>query len=246
MSRERWLALGGLLGALALYSAGAGRLWEAGLWPDLLFLTLVLFPATLAVVWLALPLARARGLLLAGAGLAALAVLLRLAELDVLFNLAKLLALVALGFWFLSYFETVAWAVLVAVIIPWVDAVSVWRGPTDYVVEEQPQVFDNVSIAFRVPGEEGTANLGPPDILFFALFLAAAARFGLRVAWTWLAMTALLGATLIITATTDVAGLPALPAICIGFLLPNVDLLWRSFRTRARGDEPAGADPPPR
>ena len=104
--------------------------------------------------------------------------------------------LVALGFWFLTYFETVAWAVLVAAIIPWVDAISVWRGPTDYVVEEQPQLFDNVSIAFRLPGEDGTANLGPPDILFFALFLAAADRFGLRPVWTWLTMTALLGATL--------------------------------------------------
>ena len=95
---------------------------------------------------------------------------------------------------------------------PWVDAISVWRGPTDYVVAEQPQVFDDVSIAFRVPGEDGAANLGPPDILFFALFLAAAARFGLRVVWTWLAMTALLGVTLILAATTDVGGLPALPA----------------------------------
>ena len=39
-------------------------------------------------------------------------------------------------------------------------------------------------------------------------------------------MTGLLGATLIVTATTDVSGLPALPAICIGFLLPNADILW--------------------
>ena len=232
MSRNRWAALVGLTVALAAYTAGAGRLWEGGLWPDILFLSLVLFPATLAVIWLALPLAGRRRLLVAGLGLALVSVLLRLAELDVLFNLAKLFALIALGFWFLSYFETVLWAALVAAIIPWVDAVSVWRGPTDYVVEEQPQIFDNVSIAFRVPGEEGTANLGPPDILFFALFLAAAARFRLRVAWTWIAMTALLGATLILTATTDVAGLPALPAVCIGFLLPNADLLWRELRSR--------------
>ena len=35
-------------------------------------------------------------------------------------------------------------------------------------------MFENLSIAFRVPGEDGGANLGPPDILFFALFLAAA------------------------------------------------------------------------
>jgi len=232
LSSRRWAALAGLTAALAAYSAGAGHLWDGGLWPDVLFLTLVLFPATLALIWLLLPLSRQRGLLVAGVGLAVLAVILRLAELDVLFNVAKILALVALGFCFLSYFETVAWAVLVAAIIPWVDIVSVWRGPTDYVVSEQPQIFDNVAIAFRIPGEEFSAKLGPPDILFFALFLAAAGRFGLRVAWTWIGMTALLGATLILTATSDVDGLPALPAICIGFLLPNADLLWRELRPR--------------
>jgi hypothetical protein len=214
----------------SVYSAIAGELWNAGLWPDLLFITLVLFPAALSLVWLALPAREEPWLLVASLVLIGLAVLLRLLGLDVLFNLAKLLGLILLGFWFLSYFETVAWAVLVAAVIPWVDAISVWRGPTDYVVSERPSVFENLSIAFRVPGEGGSANLGPPDILFFALFLGAAARWNLRVAWTWLAMTALLGGTLILTATTDVDGLPALPAICVGFLLPNADLLWREVR----------------
>ena len=230
LSRRRWAALAAVTTAVAAYTAGAGHLWNAGLWPDVLFLSFVLFPATFAVIWLVLPFARWNGLLAAGLGLVALALLARLAHLDVLFNLAKLFALVALGFWFLTYFETVAWAVLVAVIIPWVDAVSVWRGPTDYVVEEQPHIFDSVAIAFRVPGEEAAAQLGPPDVLFFSLFLAAADRFGLRVGWTWVAMTVLLGATLVVTATSDVSGLPALPAICIGFLLPNVDRLWRELR----------------
>jgi len=232
LSRHRRRAFAGLTVALAVYTAGAGRLWNGGLWPDVLFIALVLIPATLALIWLALPLARRRGLLVAGVTLGVLAILLRFAGLDVLFNYAKLFALIAFGFWFLSYFETVAWAVLVAVIIPWVDAVSVWRGPTDYVIEEQPHVFDNISIAFRVPGEDASARLGPPDILFFSLFLAAAARFGLRVIWTWIAMTALLSTTLILTATTNVDGLPALPAICVGFLLPNVDLLWRGLRRK--------------
>ena len=234
MSRDRWAAVAALTAGLGLYTAWADRLWEAGLWPDLLFLTLVLFPATFALVWLLLPLRTHRATLPAGLALVVLAVVLHLAELDVLNNLAKFFALVCLGFWFLSWFENVMWAALIAVVIPWVDAISVWRGPTEYVVEQQPQVFDTVSIAFRVPGEDSTANLGPPDILFFALFLAAADRFGLRLAWTWLGMTALLGATLILTATTDVAGLPALPAICIGFLLPNVDILWRALRRRGR------------
>jgi hypothetical protein len=122
--------------------------------------------------------------------------------------------------------------VLIAVVIPFVDAISVWRGPTDYIVTEQPGVFDDVSIAFRIPGEDASANIGPPDILFFSLFLAATVRFRLRTAATWVAMVALLGLTLVVTATTDVAGLPALPAVCLGFLLPNADLLWRALRRR--------------
>ena len=36
--------------------------------------------------------------------------------------------------------------VLVALVIPWVDAVSVWRGPTKVVVEEKPGLFDRISI----------------------------------------------------------------------------------------------------
>lgn len=229
LSLERAGALVALSVALVLYTAAAGRLWEAGLGWDVAFLALVLVPAFFLVPWLLLPLATHRRTLLAGLALVVVALLLRAAELDVLFNLAKLLALVALGFWFLGYFEAVSWAVLIAVVIPFVDAISVWRGPTEYIVSEQPSVFDDVSVAFRIPGEDASANIGPPDILFFSLFLAATVRFGLRTAWTWVAMVALLGLTLAITATTDVAGLPALPAICLGFLLPNADLLWRAL-----------------
>ena len=112
-------------------------------------------------------------------------------------------------------FEALSWVVLIAVIIPWVDALSVWRGPTSYVVSEKPSLFERISIEFRLPGETGSANIGPPDILFFALFLAAADRFGLRVTWTWLSMVGLLALTLILTTVFDFDGLPALPAIAL-------------------------------
>jgi hypothetical protein len=186
------------------------------------------------VIWLALPLSREPGgrLLLAGVVLALLAVAFRFAELDALCNVTKLAALTALGFCFLTYFETVSWTVLIAALIPWVDIWSVFFGPTGKITEDHFSVFEEVSIAFRVPGQENYANLGPPDILFFALFLAAAARFGLRVGWTWFAMTGLLGLTLVLTATTDVGGLPALPAICFGYLAANADLFWRELRPR--------------
>ena len=239
---RRALALVGLTAALVAYTIGSDQLWDAGLWPDVLFLSFVVIPAIFLVIWLALPVAFERGLLYSGLGLVVLAVLLRLAGLDALFNFAKLFALIVLGFWFLSLFETVVWAVLVAAIIPWVDIWSVYAsyGPTKHLLK-QPGLFEEVSIEFALPGQEQGAGIGPPDILFFALFLAAAARFGLRVAWTWIGMTACLSLTLILTIATDVNGLPALPAICIGFLLPNADLLWRELRSAKwpPGDTPA-------
>jgi hypothetical protein len=239
LSRARAAALLALLAALALWDAFAGSLPDvANAW-DVAVVACVLIPATFAAIWLALPLTAARGLLPVGLAFAALAVALDVAGAESLFNVAKLAALTLLGFWFLELFQALSWVVAVAVLIPWVDAVSVWRGPTDYVVSEQPGLFDRISIAFRIPGEDATANLGPPDVLFFSLFLATAERFGLRTAWTWVGMTGLLSLTLVLTASFDVAGLPALPAVCVGFLLPNADLLWRRWRGRTASEEPA-------
>jgi len=120
-------------------------------------------------------------------------------------------------------------------VIPLVDIASVYRGPTRVVVEEQPGLFERIAVAFAVPGEDGAARLGPPDVIFFALFLAASARYGLRVGATWLGMAGALSATLLLTYALDLNGLPALPAISLGFVVPNADLLWRSLRAEGRG-----------
>ena len=232
LGARRTAALASVLAILVAWDAGAGVLPDVGRWPDVLVVALMLVPLTFAVPWIALPAAGARGVLPIAVSLGLLAALFDLAGMGSLFNVVKLLALTAAGFWFMRLFEALSWVVLIAAIIPWVDALSVWRGPTEYVVSEQPSLFDHVSIAFRLPGEEGSANIGPPDILFFALFLAAADRFGLRVRWTWLTMVGLLGLTLILTTAFEINGLPALPAIAIGFLLPNADLLWKAWRQR--------------
>lgn len=229
-ARRRAVTLVGLLALLVLYDALAGELPDLSLAWDTALIAAVLIPATFAVVWLLLPVSGARWLLPAAIMLGLLAVGFHLAGLGALFNVTKLLALALFGFWFLELFQVLSWVVLVACIVPWVDAVSVWRGPTEYVVSEQPGLFERISIAFPLPGEEGSANLGPPDVIFFALFLATAARHGLRPGATWIAMTGLLSLTLVLTVAFDVAGLPALPAVCIGFLLPNADLLWRLLR----------------
>jgi hypothetical protein len=205
---------------------------ELGHRPDVLGVALVVLPLTFAVPWLAMPVAMTRRVLPIAVAAALLAILFDLAGMESLFNVAKLVALTAIGFLFMQLFEALSWVVLVAVVIPWVDAISVWRGPTEYVVSEQPGLFERVSIAFRLPGEAGSANIGPPDILFFALFLATADRFGLRVRWTWISMVGLLSLTLTLTSVFEINGLPALPAVAVGFLLPNVDLLWRAWRER--------------
>ena len=232
LSAKRAAALGALLAALCAWDAFAGELPTVPDGWDVAIVAVALVPATYAVVWLLLPLAEARGLLLLAVATGAAAALLQLADLDASFNVAKLVAYTLVGFWFLQLFEALSWVVLVAVLVPWVDIASVYRGPTRVVVEEEPGLFETIAVAFALPGEDAAARLGPPDVIFFALFLAACDRFGLRIAATWIAMTAALGATFVATYAFDLNGLPGLPAITLGFLLPNADLLWGMRRGR--------------
>jgi hypothetical protein len=242
VSRSRICALGVVLACLVTYGAVAASFPGLPSGVDVAFHATVVFPAFAAAVWLALPLARlgsVRLLVLAGvAGILALA--LALLDVDSGANVAKLACFALAGFWFLSLFEELWWLVLVALLVPWVDIWSVAAGPTEYVVEQRPGIFEQIAVAFPTPGETATVNLGPPDVVFFSLFLAAADRFALRVAATWIAMSACLAATLVLVWSWDsVSGLPALPAICLGFLVPNADLLWRDVRRlRSRTTEP--------
>ena len=239
LSGTRAAALVALLAALTAWEAFAGHLpGIADRW-DVALVAAVVFPVTFLVAWLLLPLADERWLLAAALAMGALAALLDLAGLDALFNVAKVVAFTLFGFWFVQMLEALMWIVLVAAVIPWVDIASVYRGPTKVVVEQQPGVFERIAVSFSVPGEDGAARLGPPDVIFFALFLAASRRFGLRVGATWIGMTAALSITLIATYTYDLRGLPALPAISLGFLLPNADRLWRSLRAEGRGESRA-------
>jgi len=220
-----------LVAALAAYDSLHERLWRApSVWWDVLFLSVVVIPATFALVWLVLPLRKARGLLPTAVALGVLAYAFHVAGWHTPENLTKLFAVSLAGFWFLGYFEEASWLVLIAFIIPWVDAVSVWRGPTREIVKHHGHVFTALSYAFPLPGIAGAARLGIPDLLFFALFLAGAARFGLRTRWTWIALTASFGATIALSVWLDLSGLPALPGVALGFLLPNADLLWARRR----------------
>jgi hypothetical protein len=232
LSRRRALALAALAAGLVAFGAVAASLPELSEGTAIAVAGFIVLPAFTATIWLALPVARgyAMWLLFAGAIAGVGWVVLYLAGLGVVSNVSKLACFVLVGFWFLSLFEALWWLSLVAILVPWVDIWSVFFGPTEYVTEERPGIFESIAVALHVPGETATANIGPPDFVFFALFLAAAQQFGLRVGLTWAAMTGFLSATLVLVWLTDTSGLPALPAVCLGFLVPNADLLWRTVR----------------
>jgi hypothetical protein len=341
LANARVRAAAALLALLLLYYALHARLSNLPTWLDVAFVSFALIPAVFGLIWLALPLRRARGLLPVAIAFAVLAVVTETGGLEVFANFAKLAAATAIAFWFLQYFENAMWVALVALLIPFVDAYSVWRGPTRHILDQRPEVFTALSFSFPLPGErqslvlwraplEGTptgydvfrepggkrndepitdededgdvgwlegeldadrdyryrvvavndgrhavtgvaraedtnagprrvgqtadsraptsleiesvdssAKLGIPDLLFFALFIAAADAFRLRTNATWLLMSASFGLTLMLTYFFYLGGLPALPLLAIGFLAANGDLLWRMFRLRRKRD--AGA-----
>jgi len=230
----RTAAVLALLAALVAWFEIAPHVSSWTLWPSILFVALVLIPATFLLVWLALPLWQWPWLLPAAAGFLLLGIVLSQLDLPVGSNFCKLAALTFFGWFFLRFFEELSWVVIVAALIPWVDAYSVWRGPTKQITEGHAEVFDALSIAFVVPGG-GSARLGLPDVMFFAVFLAASVRFELRPFATWIGLVAGLSLTMILATWWDVSGLPALPGIALGFLIPNADLLWHRLRpARAR------------
>jgi hypothetical protein len=230
------------LAALVGVYYGTHQWWfTLPLWWDIAFLAFLLIPAVFGLVWFALPLWRAKlaELLVLAAACGATAAVLQWAGAGAVANFGKLAGMTFAAWCFLRFFEELSWVVLVACIVPFVDSYSVWRGPTKTIVTKKPQVFDALSFTFPVPGQEGGAKLGLPDLLFFALFLGAAARWRLRVGWTWVCLTASIGGTMALATLFDVDGLPALPLLAIGFLLPNADLLWREVRRAMRRDRTA-------
>jgi hypothetical protein len=233
LARSRSVALAVWLGAGAAWYYSADAIPLLPLWWEVALLACVLIPGVFAFDWIVLPLARARGLLALAAALAGVTILTEIGDLEVLANATKFAAVTFFAFWFLNLFEELLLLVVVALIVPFVDAYSVFRGPTGNIVEHHSDIFTYFSVYWALPHERDGPRLGIPDVLFFALFLAAAMRYRLRPGWTWLAMVAALGATVAITVWADVAGLPALPALSIGFLVPNADLIWHQLRRRS-------------
>ena len=241
LTRRRLAAFVAVNACVVAWFLIAPHLGRVGLWPTVLLASFVIMPGTLLPVLIALPLRNHRWLFPSVGVLVLLAVLFTLADWGLPANFAKLWAAVFAGWAFVRLFERLSWVVLVAAIIPIVDIFSVWRGPTRAITQHHFAVYTTVAVAFVVPGHVSPVNLGPPDILFYALFLAAAARWNLRVGWTWVATSLMYGVTVIAATTFHKDGLPALPFLSFGFLVANADLLWRAMRPSEGSSESSPA-----
>jgi hypothetical protein len=215
--------------AVVAWAAVAPHIAAVSLWPTVAIISAAVMPATLGLIYLALPLWPRHWILPVGVALGIAAFVSWKLDSHLVSNFAKLGAYTCFGWAFLWLFEELSWVLIVALIIPFVDAVSVAAGPTKAIVNHHFEVYSAVAVAFLAPGGLA-ADLGPPDIAFYALFLAGAARWGLRTGWTWIAMTSMYSLTLVIANTANLNGLPALPFLSFGFLVANGDLLWRRFR----------------
>jgi hypothetical protein len=149
------LALGAALGVvLGLYYAFAERLPQLSQLGDVIWVGFILSGLVLGFVLLALPVWRSRGveLVLLALAFTAASVGFVAAGLPLVASFTKLAAASLAGFWFVRFFERLSWIVIIALLVPAVDTLSVWRGPTHQIVTQSPQTYDAASIAFPIPG----------------------------------------------------------------------------------------------
>ncbi len=226
--------------AIVLWGALSSRLPALPVRADIMLSSALVLALVAVLVWGLLPLhTLGRRLPLVTAAALPLAILFVWLGWVPLANVAKVVAAAALGIWIAEELEKLSWIVIVAVISAAVDIVSVAAGPTKAILDQGPVVVGYFTIVVTWAGytySEAFTGLGISDVIFLALYLGAARRFGLRVGWSAVAMVVSFLAT--IAAAMWWTALPALPLLSVAFLAVNGDLLWRKLR---RGGEPSGA-----
>lgn len=226
-------------GLLIVWGAGSRLLPALSIRLDIMVSSAVVFSLLGLLVWGLLPLrVWGRRLPLLTAAALPVAVLCVWAGWVPVANVAKIVAAAALGMWIAGELERLSWVVIVAAVSAAVDIASVAAGPTKAILEQGPVVVGYFTVAVTWLGysyADGYTGLGVSDVIFFALYLAAAQRFGLRVAWSAVAMVA--SFLLTVAAAMWWTALPALPLLSLAFVAVNADLLWRR-----RGD--TGTAPP--
>lgn len=202
------------------------------------------FAALGALVVTVAPLWRMRLRWLGAALLGSLAavIALNLLAVPVASDLAKISFGTLAGLGFVRTLERLWWLLPIAVCVPIADAWSVFseRGITNAVVDrarEEPAWIEWPTVASPIAGYpyEAFGRIGIVDILFLALFLGAAARWRLGTTRGVIALAAgFVGTSTLVFESVDLA-VPALPLLCLAFLVAYAPALWRDARDAARG-----------
>ncbi|MCW2920993.1 MAG: hypothetical protein JWL76_867 [Thermoleophilia bacterium] len=202
------------------------------------FACIVAFTIVVAGACAATPTPR---ILLAVAALLAVVMALNVADIDVASDLAKIAFGTLAGIAFVRAIERPWWLLPICVLVPIADAWSVFssRGVTHAVVEasrEEPRWLDWPTIATPIAGVpyEAFGRLGIVDVLFLALFVGATIHWslGIRRAAPALAL-GLVATSVIVVEGVDVA-IPALPLLCVAFLIACAPALIRDARAAMR------------
>jgi hypothetical protein len=127
----------------------------------------------------------------------------------------KALAALAVGWLLARLVSTPRQLVALGLIAAAVDAVSVAVGPSRSVVEDGSEAFERLAI--HLPPWDARALVGLVDVVFLGLFVAGAARVGLRPLATAVGTVTGLVIAVGIALGTGV-GLPAIPFMTAGLL----------------------------
>ncbi len=139
-------------------------------------------------------------------------------------NLAKVLLAAVLGLWLAQGMAARSWIVLFVLASSFADIGSVLMGPTRVLLDRSPEMIGGFTLAIAWSGyslNEARSAIGVSDILFFALYLGAARRFGLRESASAVAMV--LSVTLVFLAALSTGVLPVLPVLGLFFIAANLD-----------------------
>lgn len=170
-------------------------------------------------------------------GLFLLVMVLNVTDVPVASDVAKVLFGAVVGTAFVRALDHAWWLGPISICVPIADAWSVFsdRGVTNAVVEraqEDPTWIEWPTIATPIAGfpYEEFGRIGIVDVLFASLYLAAAVRWGMG---TWRGVVALalglVATSVLVLEGTDVA-IPALPLLCLAFLVAYAAPLWRDAR----------------
>jgi len=169
--------------------------------------------------------------------LAVLVIALNVLSIPVASDLAKIALGTLAGLGMARLLERPWWLLPVCLCVPAADAWSVFssRGVTHAVVERAQQDrswLDWPTIATPIAGFEyaAFARIGIVDVLFLALFLAAAWRWDLGVVRCAVVLPLAFVVASVLVLEDVARAVPALPVLCLGFLAIAIVPMWRDLR----------------